>query len=527
MKSKLYFNATILTQDVNHPIASAMLVEDNTIAAVGSITEVAFHKKEETLLVDVKGKTILPGFNDAHIHVWKVGQLESFILDLRGVASSDLLQRKVKELADKLPAGTWIIGRGFNEQVLREKRKPVKEDMDVISTIHPIYLIRTCAHIAVTNSLALKLAQVTSSTEAPLGGIIGKTQHGDLDGLFYETALGLITKVIPTPTKSEYQQMILAGTAMLLRHGITSATDPAVHPELLEAYLELDAKKELPIRLNLMPILLPDGGSAPYPVPQKYSSEFVSVDTVKFFSDGGLSGKTAALKRSYKNSNEKGVVRLAREEFIRLSREAQQKGFRIGTHAIGDVAIDLVLEVYKTLHAEFGDTRNRIEHFGLPSEENIQDVKKFGFVPVPQPIFLDELGENFRSSLDDNYLNGCYPINSLLKEGIQVAFSTDAPVVKNINPWSCIKASVSRKTKEGNSIAAHEAVTVQEAIDAYTVGSAYAEGQEKIKGSLEPGKLADFIIVDKNPLTISVDEIESIQIESVYINGDPVLNLKS
>lgn len=501
-------------------MASAMLVDGNTISAIGSILEVASFQKEDTQLVDLQGKTILPGFNDAHIHVWKVGQLESFIIDLRGVESIVELQRMVKVLADKLPAGTWIIGRGFNEQVLREKRKPVKEDIDAISTSHPIYLIRTCAHIAVSNSLAMKLANVNNTTIAPAGGIIGKAHDGNLDGLFYETALGLITKIIPPPTKAEYQQMILNGVSMMLRHGITSATDPAVHPELLEAYLELDANKELPMRLNLMPILLPDGGAAPYPIPKKYSSDFVSVDTVKFFSDGGLSGKTAALKRPYKNSSEKGVVRLELGKFINLSREAQRKGFRIATHAIGDVAIDLVIDVYKTMHAEFGDTRNRIEHFGLPSEENIKDVKKFGFVPVPQPIFLDELGENFRSSLDDDYLNGCYPVKSLLKEGIQVAFSTDAPVVKNINPWSCIKASVSRKTKEGNVIAAHEAVTVQEAIYAYTIGSAYAEDQEKRKGSLEPGKLADFIIVDKNPLKIPVDELESIQIESVYIGGE-------
>lgn len=519
MKSTLYFNANILTQNEAQPSATAMLVEGNTITVVGTALESATLKHEDIHLVDVKGKTILPGFNDAHIHIWKVGQLESFIIDLRGVESIGELQHKVKTLADKQPDGTWIIGRGFNEQVLWDNRMPMKDDLDAISTTHPIYLIRTCAHIAAANSLAMKLANVNNTTEAPAGGVIGKDTSGNLDGLLYETALGLITNVIPSPTKSDYKKMILAGSSMMLDYGITSATDPAVHPELLEAYLELDTEKRLTIRVNLMPILLPDGGSAPYPVPPSYHSDFVSVDTVKFFSDGGLSGKTAALKRPYKNSQETGVLRLEKEKYLKLCREAQQKNFRIATHAIGDVAIELVLDVYKSLHAEFGNTRNRIEHFGLPTYENIQEVKKYGFVPVPQPIFLNELGENFRSSLQDDHLNHCYPVKSLLQEGIQVAFSTDAPVVKNINPWSCIKAAVTRKTNMGHLIAAHESVTVQESIYAYTIGSAYAEGQEKRKGSLEPKKLADFIILDKNPLTTAVDELDSIQVESVFIGG--------
>lgn len=496
-----------------------MLVEGDAISLVGEYDALIRKKKVDTTLIDVKGKTILPGFNDAHIHVWKVGQLESFIIDLRGIESIAQLQQKVKVSADKLPPGTWITGRGFNEQVLTEQRMPNKEDIDAISTLHPIYLIRTCAHIAVTNSVGLQVTNITNSTLAPTGGVIGKHEDGQLNGLFYETALGLITKHIPPPSHADYQHMILAGARMMMRYGITSATDPAVHPELLEAYLQLDQEKKLPIRFNLMPIILPDGGLTPYPIPVKYFSDYISVDTVKFFSDGGLSGKTAALKRSYKNSTDCGVLRLERNRFLELCRAAQQKGFRIGTHAIGDVAIDLVVDTYKALYAEFGNTRNRIEHFGLPSAKNIQDVADFGFVPVPQPIFLEELGENFRNSLDDEYLSRCYPVKTLLDKGIPVAFSTDAPVVKNINPWSCIKAALTRRTNAGNTIAPGESVSVQEALYAYTVGSAYAESKENTKGSLEAGKLADFIIIDKNPMEISIHTLDSIQVEETYIGG--------
>ncbi len=515
----IFYNGIILTQNINQPQASAMLVEGDKIVSVGSDTDVLNIKTSDTKLIDLKGKTILPGFNDAHIHVWKVGQLESFIIDLRGITSIDALQKKVKVLADKLPAGTWITGRGFNEQVLENKRMPVKEDLDAISTQHPIYLIRTCAHIATVNTLALQKANVNSSSTIPAGGIIGKTEKGELTGIFYETALGLISKHIPPPSHEDYQQMIRAGADKMLSYGITSATDPAVHPELLEAYLDLDKKGETSLRFNLMPILLLDGGADAYPVPEKYKSAKVKIDTVKFFSDGGLSGKTASLKRPYKKSNDRGVLRLKRDQFLSLARAAQQKGFRIGTHAIGDVAIDLVLDVYKQLHLEFGNTRNRIEHFGLPSDENINDVATYGFIPVPQTIFIDELGENFITALDDEYLKQCYPVRTLLDKNIPVAFSTDAPVVKNINPWSCIKTAITRKTNAGNVISPHESITIHESIYAYTMGSAFADGQEDIKGSIEAGKLADFIIVDKNPLQVLTEQIDSIQVKATYIGG--------
>jgi hypothetical protein len=519
MISTLYYNAIILTQNSQQPWADAMFVDEGKIISIGAFSELVKSRKSETSLVDLNGGYVLPGFNDAHIHVWKVGQLDSFIIDLRGIESIARLQQKVKEVANRLPKETWIVGRGFNEAVMAENRMPTKEDLDAISTDHPIYLIRTCAHIATANSLALQKAQIFSQTKAPEGGVIGKTDAGELTGIFYETAIGLIANHIPPPTKEEYKRMIKLGAQKLLSVGVTSATDPAVHPELLEAYYELCREGELPIRMNLMPILLPDGGSKPYPVPKKFESDWLTINTVKFFSDGGLSGKTAALKRNYRNSKDKGVLRLQRDYFLSLTTNAQQKGFRIGTHAIGDEALDLVIDVYKELFKKFGNTRNRIEHFGLPSDANIADVAQYGFVPVPQTIFIDELGENFISALDDEYLQRCYPVKTLLDKNIPVAFSTDAPVVKNINPWSGIKAAITRTTSKGNVISKNENVTIKEAIYAYTVGSAFAEMNEDVKGTLEPGKVADFIVVDKNPYQISINETESVQNLKSFING--------
>jgi hypothetical protein len=519
MKSILYCNANILTQNPKQPLAEAMLVENGKFIAVGSIKEVEHHATASTTRVDLKNKTVLPGYNDAHIHLWKIGQLASFIIDLRGVKSIPELQLKVRTGLATVPPGAWVTGRGFNEQVLEEKRMPSLADLDAISTQHPIYLIRTCAHIAVVNSLALKVTGIAVADNAPQGGVIGKDEQGNLTGAFYETALGLITKYIPPPSRSDYERMIEGGIKKMLELGITSVTDPAAHPELLEAYYSITSKGNPGIRLNVFPILLPDGGDQPYPIPAIHQSDFLTIDTVKFFSDGGLSGKTASLERPYKNSSDHGVLRLDPTKFYELANEAQHKGFRVATHAIGDKAIELVLNTYKKLHATFGDTRNRVEHFGLPKPNHIDDMEAFRFVAVPQPVFFYELGENFIQALDEEYLSFCYPIRSLLERNIPVALSTDGPVVSNVNPWSNIKNAIQRKSRLGNAISPDESISLRQALYAYTMGSAFAEGKEKFKGAIAPHYLADFIVVDQNPFDMKTDELDSIKVEQTYVNG--------
>jgi predicted amidohydrolase YtcJ len=213
------------------------------------------------------------------------------------------------------------------------------------------------------------------------------------------------------------------------------------------------------------------------------------------------------------------VLRLEASRFLALARDAQQKGFRVATHAIGDRAIDLVLEVYTKLHAEFGDRRSRIEHFGLPTPEHVMAMEAYTFVAVTQPIFLEELGENFIGALDDEYLASCYPIASLLKRTIPVAFSTDAPVVANLNPWNNIQCSLERKSRSGKTIAVEESVTLEQALRAYTAGSAFAEGKEHLKGALAPGQYADFIVVDRDPFGIPVQELRTLRVEETFVNG--------
>jgi predicted amidohydrolase YtcJ len=277
---------------------------------------------------------------------------------------------------------------------------------------------------------------------------------------------------------------------------------------------------ELKIRINAVPIRVPDGATEALPLPELYESPFLTVNTVKFFADGGLSGKTSALKHHYRDSNEKGVLRLDENWFKKLAKESQEAGFKIATHAIGDAAIDMVLNVYESLNKnQSRKLRHRIEHLGLPELSHLIRMKNLGIHAVPQPIFLYELGPNFRQYLPDFYLENVYPIRSMMDAGLNVAFSSDAPVVRDFNPLMGIQNALERKDNTGQFVAQYQNIGIEEALKAYTLGAAFANSREQEVGSLELGKKADFIVLDKNPLETPVSEISKIQVLETWVDG--------
>jgi predicted amidohydrolase YtcJ len=314
--------------------------------------------------------------------------------------------------------------------------------------------------------------------------------------------------------------MILAASHEFLKYGVTSVSDPAVMPDLLEVYKKMDREGKLPIRIHAFPIVIPDGGSKTFPIPERYETDKLVINTVKFFADGGLSGQTAATSRPYKNSTSKGVLRLEKESFYKLALEAQKKGFQVATHAIGDVAIDLVLNVYEDLYkTDPNAPKHRIEHLGLATDEQMDRIKQMGLHIVTQPIFLDELGKNFRMSLDDAYLDHCYRFKTMLDKKINVSFSTDAPVVKNLNPFLGIKAAMDRKDKKGEIIALKEGISMEQSIYCYTMGSAIASRVDQKIGSLKVGKKADFLVLKNSPFDVEINELSELMPESVWVNG--------
>jgi len=379
-------------------------------------------------------------------------------------------------------------------------------------------LTRTCGHIFIANSTALKLAGIDSSTQAPAGGIIERDQHGNPTGILHETAVGLINRVLPPPTSLDYRAMIQAALSHQLANGITASSECGVVPGLLETYLQMDAEGALPARMNVMPLGKPDG-AAPAPSSfKRYSSPMLSVHTVKFLADGGLSGGTAALSTPYRNSTTCGVTRFDTHELFTLFAEFQNLGWRICTHAIGDAAIEQVLSLYEQLPRNAPQGPHRIEHVGLPSHAHLTRLARIGAQVVTQPIFLDELGGNF-GCVPDVLTDRIYPIRAMLDAGLTVAFSSDAPVVRNDAPLKGIEAAITRRTAEGHEILPAQAVTVEEALYAYTVGSASAAGAANMRGSIQPGRWADFAVLSEDPTNVPLNTIAQIRVEQTYLGG--------
>ena len=511
-------NGAILTQAAP-PRAEAVGVRNGRIAHVGNNTQVMAGTTARTRVIDLSGRTLVPGFNDAHAHIWKIGQLLTTMLDVRGTGSIDEIVRRVRAFSTRLPDGAWLLGRGYNEAALREQHAPTRDDLDRADPNRPIVLTRTCGHMCAVNSRALRLAGIDASTDAPYGGVIDRDERGEPTGVVRETAIGLINRVMPAPSASDYERMIVAALDHQLSLGITSSSDCGVRPQILEVYRALDANSALPSRVNVMPLRRVDGVPDPVPLPARHVSDMLRVDTVKFLADGGLSGATAALSVDYRHEPKRGVLRFERGDLLSLCRESQQAGWRIATHAIGDVAIDQVLTVYESLGPHPGGLAHRIEHFGLPDAAQLSRAARLSVIAVPQTIFLHSLGRNFRSYLPDAFIPRTYPIRAMLDAGIRVALSSDAPVVEDDNPLVGMMAAITRKDDGGHAIAAEQAITAEEALYAYTMGGAIATGDEANRGSIEPGKWADFAILSQNPLDAAPEALPTITVDMTFVAG--------
>lgn len=514
----LFSNGIIHTVDPSQPNPEAVLVgDDGHIAAVGARAAL---ERPGVRHVDLAGRTLIPGFNDAHVHVSWLGLLLTSLVDTRiHVAPSiPTIVERLAVRAQSQPPGSWVEGVGYNEALLPEGRHLTRHDLDLASTAHPILVTRTCGHIAVANSLALRLAGVDAATPDPPGGVIVRDADGAPTGILQESAMTLVAHLIPAPGPDLVEAAIREAQRHQLSLGITSATDPDVSPDQIQVYRAMDARGTLQVRMNLLAGRR--SGDVRFPLPEVYLSDMLRVDSVKFFADGGMTSATAAISTPYRETGTTGVMIWEDEDLADSMWEAHSAGLRIGTHANGDVAIEQVLKIYEMLEQRRPGKRHRIEHLALPTPDQLARLAAIRAMAATQTVFLPAMGATFRRYMPEQFYARAYGVRSMLDAGLIAALSTDAPVVADDNPLLGLKSAIDRRDHAGAPLGANQAISPAEALWAYTQAGAILSGDEHNRGSLTPGKWADLAILSGDPLTPPPDSLLGLVVEQTYVAGE-------
>lgn len=512
-------NGTIRTMDERYPLVEAVAVRQGRIVAVGRLEDVEAIAGAGTRRIDLAGRCLIPGFNDAHVHLWKVGLLLTSMLDTRLTSTPTIpvMVDAFRARAALTPAGAWLVGRGYNNVTLPEKRHPTRADLDQASITNPIIVIHTSAHVAAVNSLALRLAGITRDTPNPPGGEIEHDEQGEPTGVLHETAMAAVVKVQPPPSDDEFEAAIVAAANAYLKLGITSITDPGVSPAQIAVYRRAAENRRLPVRANVMSRYTLDDGSQ-VPLPDPIRTEWLRVDTVKLFADGGLSAGNAAISVSYPDGK-RGSLRHTNDEMQAMIWDIHRAGLRSATHAIGDLAIEQVISAIEAAERRLASpVMHRIEHYGLPSADHLARCHN-RIAVVPQPIFIHALGASFLNYVPASLMPRLYPLRSMIDAGLTIALSSDAPVVPDAAPLKAIQSAALRFSAEGVSLVPEQRVPATETLPLYTRGGAVVAGESDVKGSISPGKYADFAVLSHDPLSVPPESFSEVRVEMTIVDG--------
>lgn len=519
-------NGNIITVDDKNPRAEALAAKDEKIVAVGTISQIAELIGKDTEVIDAKGKTVTPGFIDAHCHpIYVARNLLQVDISPAKVKGIDDIVSALAERAKITPKGKWIEGPGYDDTKLLEKRHPTRSDLDKASTEHPIYITQVSAHIGVANSKALEIAKVTKDTPDPAGGKFDRDKNGKLTGVCREKAhnmfkpFGVQSPIIPPLTREEDKKAIHLLCQKYLSVGLTSAGDALIGPLELRAYQDALEDGLLNMRIYMMVV----SDYLPYLKELKLRTGFgnnrLKIGCIKMFVDGAIAGRTAYLYEPYEGRpDDYGIPVVTQEELDEKVFEAHEAGFQIGVHANGDRAIDMLLDSYeKALHKlPRVNHRHRIEHCTVVNPGILKRMKDLGVVALPFATYIWEHGDKMQEY--GKRISMMFPCRSFLDYGIPAAGSTDNPCGP-VEPLLAFQSMVTRKSKNGEILGPEQKVSAEEAIRIYTLGSAYASFEENIKGSIEARKLADFVILSDDPTKVSPDSIKDIKVEKTIVGG--------
>jgi predicted amidohydrolase YtcJ len=518
-------NATARTMDPARPTAEAIAILGNRIVAVGNSSEIKKLAGAGTRIIDAQKRLVLPGFNDAHVHFLSGGfQLSS--VDLRDANTPDEFAERIKQFAAKLPTGRWMTGGDWDHERWPEAKLPTKELIDHYTPNTPVFVSRLDGHMALANSVALKLAGVTNQTKDPDGGVIVRDAKGEPTGILKDAAQSFVWKVVPAASFEEKLIAARAASNYAAQLGVTSVQDVSAGSDV-GVYQSLLDRGELKTRIYAMTALPNWERLARAGIRAHFGSEMLRVGGLKAFSDGSLGSTTALFYEPYKDAPETSGIpsdeMFPEGAMLARVRDADRAGLQVLIHAIGDRANDLILSIFEQVEKENGgrDRRFRIEHAQHIRPQDIPRFARDKVIASMQPYHAIDDGRWAEKRIGKERAKTTYAFRSLLDSGATLAFGTDWTVAP-LNPILSVYGAVTRRTIDGknpNGWVPEQKISVEEAVRAYTVGSAYAEFQDAVKGTITPGKLADLVILSRDIFTIDPKEIENVKVMITIVDG--------
>jgi len=523
-------DTTLITNVNGYTLNSSYdLIQFNAIQFTDDSIDAIFGAGEELPddandVIDGNGRTMIPGLIDAHGHVLSYG-LGLLRVDLVGTTTETEAAQRVRQFAEENPELEWIQGRGWNQVLWDSNEFPSAASLDAVVSDRPVWLTRVDGHAAWANSAAMELAGIDRDTEDPVGGQIIRDGNGDATGTFVDTAMSYVREQIPSTTYEEEKIALTTAMESLATYGITSAHDAGIGSTTIRAYKELVENEPLPIRVYAMI-------SAGDPLYQDrldegffYSDDGTfAIESVKVVADGALGSRGAALIEDYSDDpGNRGLLRYNDERLEFLMRAAMNSGFQVNTHAIGDDANMKVLDNYERLILETDsrDRRHRVEHAQILRYEDILRFAELGVIPSMQATHATSDKNMAEDRIGPVRIQGAYAWRKLMNSGARIANGSDFPV-EHPNPFYGLHAAVTRQDQQNEPSGGwypEENMTLEEALASFTIGAAYAGHQEEMLGSLEPGKKADFIFLDRDIFDIDPSELWQVQVEETWVGG--------
>src|SRR6266566_9617302 len=519
-------NAAVYTVDKQHPRAEAVAVIGDRIVAVGSRAEIDLWRGPQTKVIDAGGKLLLPGFNDAHVHFIQ-GGAQLVQVDLVDAASPEEFGKRIAAQVKKTPKGEWILGGRWDETKWPKPELPTKDLVDPVTGDVPLFVERYDGHEALANSVAMKLAGVDAKTPDVPGGVIMRDPRGNPTGVFKDAAMTLIYKAIPPMTHEQRLRAARGALKHAASLGVTSVQH--MNPEFADvaAYSELAEKGELTTRIYAVPMETDWRDQAKVGIRRAWGSSYLRLGGVKGYADGSLGSRTAYMFEPFADdpgnsgllSDEMHPPTAMRERLM----GADAAGLQLRVHAIGDRAISMMLDIFGDIEKEHGyhDQRFAIEHAQHTAQKDFERFAKLHVIASMQPYHAIDDGRWAEKRLGHDRARYSYAWRSFLSHGVTLALGTDWPVAP-LNPMPGLCAAVTRATLDGKNPDGwipEEKITLPEAVEAYTMGSAFAEFQEKDKGSITPGKLADIVTLSDNIFDLKPEAIRNAIVETTIVGG--------